>query len=348
MRKIRIGAASLEILLASVLTFSSQAQGQVVERGRTLADLIASHPCDTGLTNRIARVTDCDAADDFGNGGGAFQCWAYCDGSAPWTNLAIGAGGGGGLSDADYGDVAVSGSGTVLTVEALRGGAVAVAATTGNLQWEGTTADAFEGNFTFADPTADWTWAWSAEGQLAGPAGTAAAPTYSFAGDSNTGIYSSVGDQIYFANGGASTLRHIQYETQLLSLGTIEWGNSNDFSTISFDTVLKRHAAGVLRVGSSTTTIRSLIGGGSAVASATAMPAPTGRVLHVTGTTTITSITSTDFESGVCVTLIFDDALTFTDGNNLKLAGNFVTTADDTWSGCFDGANWYESSRSIN
>lgn len=33
---------------------------------------------------------------------------------------------------------------------------------------EGTTADAFEGNFTFADPTADWTWAWGAAGDLVG------------------------------------------------------------------------------------------------------------------------------------------------------------------------------------
>jgi len=30
------------------------------------------------------------------------------------------------------------------------------------------TADAFEGNFTFADPTADWTWAWGAAGDLVG------------------------------------------------------------------------------------------------------------------------------------------------------------------------------------
>jgi hypothetical protein len=33
------------------------------------------------------------------------------------------------------------------------------------------TADAFEGNFTFADPTADWTWAWGADGTLTGPLG---------------------------------------------------------------------------------------------------------------------------------------------------------------------------------
>ena len=32
-----------------------------------------------------------------------------------------------------------------------------------------------------------------------------------------------------------------------------------------------------------------------------------------------------------------DDVLTFTDGNNLKLAGNFVTTADDTITLAYDG-----------
>ena len=39
---------------------------------------------------------------------------------------------------------------------------------------------------------------------------------------------------------------------------------------------------------------------------------------------------------------------TLTDGSNLKLAGDFVTTADDTWSGCYDGTNWFESGRSVN
>lgn len=33
------------------------------------------------------------------------------------------------------------------------------------------TADSFEGNFTFVNPTADWTWAWGADGSLTGPDG---------------------------------------------------------------------------------------------------------------------------------------------------------------------------------
>lgn len=74
---------------------ASFAGAQVVERGRTFADLTATHPCSAALENRIARVTDCDAADDIGDGDGAFQCWALCDGSAPWAAVSIGAGSGG-------------------------------------------------------------------------------------------------------------------------------------------------------------------------------------------------------------------------------------------------------------
>jgi len=177
------------------LAFTSFAGAQIVERSRTLADLLQSHPCNSGLAGRHTIVTDCDAADDLGNGGGAFSCFARCDGVDTWAAVSIGGGAGGGLSDDDYGDVAVSGSGTAMTVEALRGGAVTVAATTGNLQWEGTTADASEGNFTFADPTADWTTAWGATGsltipgQLLLPQGSCSAPNLSFSGNADTGWY---------------------------------------------------------------------------------------------------------------------------------------------------------------
>lgn len=66
----------------------------------------------------------------------------------------------------------------------------------------------------------------------------------------------------------------------------------------------------------------------------------------VTGTTTITSITA----GPTCqvVTLRFAGILTLTDGSNLKLAGNFVTTADDTITLVSDGTNWNEIARSVN
>jgi hypothetical protein len=67
----------------------------------------------------------------------------------------------------------------------------------------------------------------------------------------------------------------------------------------------------------------------------------------ITGTTAITSIAATGF-SGETVKLIFSGALTLTDGGNLKLAGNFVTTADDVITLVCDGTSWYEQSRSAN
>ena len=71
------------------------------------------------------------------------------------------------------------------------------------------------------------------------------------------------------------------------------------------------------------------------------------RVVTISGTTTITSLTATG-HNGAVVTLIFAGVLTFTDGGNLRLAGNFVTTADDTITLACDGVNWFEVSRSVN
>jgi hypothetical protein len=113
------------------------------------------------------------------------------------------------------------------------------------------------------------------------------------------------------------------------------------------DTTYGRVSAGVGSVATSSST-RYLMGGGANVASATALPVPVASLYHVTGTTTITSITSTNIGTGTCITLIFDGVLTLTDGSNLKLAGDFVTTADDTIGLCYDGTNWYETHRSIN
>ncbi len=83
------------------------------------------------------------------------------------------------------------------------------------------------------------------------------------------------------------------------------------------------------------------------VASAAAMPVPSTQVVVVSGTTNITSIASGG-QAGQKVTYIFQGILTFTDGNNLKLAGNLVTTADDTITLVCDGSNWFEIGRSVN
>jgi hypothetical protein len=83
------------------------------------------------------------------------------------------------------------------------------------------------------------------------------------------------------------------------------------------------------------------------VASAAALTLPTDAdVVQVTGTTNITSIAASWAERRV--TLVFTGILTVTDGSNLKLGSNFVTSADDTISLVCDGTNWYEVSRSAN
>jgi hypothetical protein len=84
------------------------------------------------------------------------------------------------------------------------------------------------------------------------------------------------------------------------------------------------------------------------VASAATIALPFGPdVVTVTGTTNITSITATG-HTARRVTLVFTGILTFTDGSNLKLNANFVTSADDTITLVCDGTNWFEVCRSAN
>ena len=195
------------------------------------------------------------------------------------------------------------------------------------------------GNFEFGNP-------------LLAPSGSAAAPGISFASETgnNTGFYLLGDNNIGFTAGGILVWQ-MRSDGLVVSAGGNAGIWAGDFLDLGSagDTRLIKVSAGVVRLANATVgSIRALLGGGAAVASATALPIPTGRVFHVTGTTDITSITSTNFESGAVITLIFDDVLTFTDGNNLKLAGNFVTSADDTITLVYDGSNWYETSRSVN
>lgn len=74
-----------------------------------------------------------------------------------------------------------------------------------------------------------------------------------------------------------------------------------------------------------------------------------GNIFFISGTNNITSIASASTWLGRSIKLMFGGILTFTDGSNLKLAGNFVTTADDTITiTSYDGTNWYEDTRSVN
>jgi hypothetical protein len=85
----------------------------------------------------------------------------------------------------------------------------------------------------------------------------------------------------------------------------------------------------------------------ASVASAATVTVPAGaEFVLITGTTNITAVTAG--YPGQRVTFIFAGALTFTDGSNLHLAGNLVTTADDTITLVADATDWYEVSRSVN
>ena len=90
-----------------------------------------------------------------------------------------------------------------------------------------------------------------------------------------------------------------------------------------------------------------LTGIGANVASASTISI-SGKIFHVTGTNTITSVSASGISAGTEITIIFDGILTFTDGSNLKLNGNFVTSADDTITLVYDGTNFYETARSAN
>lgn len=75
---------------------------------------------------------------------------------------------------------------------------------------------------------------------------------------------------------------------------------------------------------------------------------PTCSLHTITGTTAITSVVATEYPVGKPLTLVFASTPTFTDGGNLKLAGNLVATADDTITLVTDGTNWFEIGRAVN
>ncbi len=68
-------------------------------------------------------------------------------------------------------------------------------------------------------------------------------------------------------------------------------------------------------------------------------------LILITGTTDITNITRS--YTGRIVMLRFASALTVRDGGKLHLAGDFVTTADDTITLVAIGLDWREVARSV-
>lgn len=84
---------------------------------------------------------------------------------------------------------------------------------------------------------------------------------------------------------------------------------------------------------------------GPVTASAAALVPPNGASrFHVSGTVTITSITATNLAAGTLLVLVFDGALTFTNGGTLKLVDDFVTTGSGTEviGLLYDGTNFLE------
>jgi hypothetical protein len=85
------------------------------------------------------------------------------------------------------------------------------------------------------------------------------------------------------------------------------------------------------------------------IASAATITIPqSGNAFFVSGTTGITTIVVAG-TAGRRISLIFQDVLTVTDGSNLRLNGNMVTTANDVLPLLSDGIQWYEDgARSAN
>jgi hypothetical protein len=94
-------------------------------------------------------------------------------------------------------------------------------------------------------------------------------------------------------------------------------------------------------------TYRAVMGDDETLASANTMTVKaTTSYVGVTGTTEIKKINATF--AGHRIVLKFAAILTVADGENLKIATNFVTSADDTLDLVCDGTNWYEVGRSAN
>lgn len=87
---------------------------------------------------------------------------------------------------------------------------------------------------------------------------------------------------------------------------------------------------------------------GSDITAAATITPREGNFFVVTGNTNITSVTAAARDKGRIITFQFSGTPTFTDGSNLKLAGNLVATADDTITLVCDGTNWIEIARSVN
>lgn len=87
---------------------------------------------------------------------------------------------------------------------------------------------------------------------------------------------------------------------------------------------------------------------GADKASAATVTLKLGTLFHITGTTAITTLNPCVTWDRRPISFIMDSTASFTDGGNMKLAGNGPNTADDTITMAYDGTNWFEIARSVN
>ena len=96
---------------------------------------------------------------------------------------------------------------------------------------------------------------------------------------------------------------------------------------------------------------------GSDVSSNGNLTLSSGNLFHITGTTTINSIITTNWQAGSEVTLIFDASVTVKNNTAggagtavMLLAGgaDFSATSNDVLKLVYDGTSWFEISRSVN
>jgi len=162
-------------------------------------------------------------------------------------------------------------------------------------------------------------------------------PGYSIANDVSSVVIS----------GGSSGSGYKPGEAASQSYG-IQFGTGHSNIVVSGVDLTGNTLGSVLGGSSSVSVLDSCLTQDSAtVASASTITLPIiGDLVIVSGTTTINNIQVS--RSGRRVTLMFEDALTVADGGNLKLAGSFSTSADDTLTLIYDGAFWVEVARSVN
>lgn len=174
-------------------------------------------------------------------------------------------------------------------------------------------------------------------GYVFGEAGVNLADYCTIIGNYSTNNGTGTGDGFYFDNADyCKIIGNYAMDTQSSPTQRYGFNNNSQTQNVYRDNFASGNATGAYN-GLPLTTI----------ASASTITLGEGDAFTISGTTNIASITAS-YATRIVV-LKFNDVLTLTDGGNLVLAGNFVTSANDTIILVCDGTNWIEAStRSVN